>query len=82
MLLGILPNVPGFLTTTGIISKDAVWSWVSSLYNYAWFVGFFVSGIAYLLMMKAYPSRLSGTEGRALKTVPDYRQEIPIKENL
>jgi len=52
LLSGILPNVPGFLTTTGIISKDAVWNWASELYNYAWFVGFFVSGMAYLLMMK------------------------------
>jgi nucleobase:cation symporter-1, NCS1 family len=52
LLLGILPNVPGFLTTIGVMSKDAVWPWLDSLYSYAWFVGFFVSGICYLLMMK------------------------------
>jgi len=52
LLLGILPNVPGFLTTIKLVSKDAVWPWLSDLYNYAWFVGFFVSGITYLLMMK------------------------------
>jgi NCS1 family nucleobase:cation symporter-1 len=52
LLLGILPNIPGFLTTTNMISKGAVWSWASDLYNYAWFVGFFVSGITYLLLMK------------------------------
>jgi NCS1 family nucleobase:cation symporter-1 len=52
LLLGILPNVPGFLTTIKIIDKEAVWPWLSNLYNYAWFVGFFVSGITYLWMMR------------------------------
>jgi NCS1 family nucleobase:cation symporter-1 len=52
LLLGILPNVPGFLTTTKVISKEAVWPWLDGLYSYAWFVGFFVSGISYLLLMK------------------------------
>lgn len=51
LILGILPNVPGFLTTTEIIDKEAVWLWVSGLYNYAWFIGFFVSGICYYLLM-------------------------------
>jgi nucleobase:cation symporter-1, NCS1 family len=52
LLLGILPNVPGFLITVKLISADAVPLWVGHLYNYAWFVGFFVSGIIYFLMMK------------------------------
>ncbi len=52
LLLGIIPNVPGFLLTIKVISTEAFPSWVSHLYNYAWFVGFFVSGITYLLMMK------------------------------
>jgi NCS1 family nucleobase:cation symporter-1 len=52
LLLGILPNVPGFLTTIKIIAVDAVPAWVSGLYNYAWFVGFFISGVSYMLMMK------------------------------
>jgi NCS1 family nucleobase:cation symporter-1 len=52
LLLGILPNVPGFLTTIGVMEKDAIWSWVSDIYHYAWFVGFVVSALAYYLMMK------------------------------
>jgi nucleobase:cation symporter-1, NCS1 family len=52
LLLGILPNVPGFLTTVRIIAGDAVPAWVSGLYNYAWFVGFFISGLSYMLLMK------------------------------
>lgn len=52
LIVGILPNVPGFLTTIKVVSKEAVWFWLSGLYNYAWFVGFFVSGITYLLLMR------------------------------
>jgi NCS1 family nucleobase:cation symporter-1 len=54
LLLGILPNVPGFLLTIKVISQEAFPQWVSHLYNYAWFVGFFVSGISYILMMRKY----------------------------
>jgi NCS1 family nucleobase:cation symporter-1 len=50
--LGIIPNIPGFLTIIKVIAADAVPAWVSGLYNYAWFVGFFVSGISYMVMMK------------------------------
>jgi NCS1 family nucleobase:cation symporter-1 len=52
LLLGIMPNVPGFLTTVKLIPADAVPGWVSGLYNYAWFVGFFISGLSYMLLMK------------------------------
>ncbi len=52
LLMGILPNVPGFLVTTKIIPAGWVPAWIAQLYNYAWFVGFFVSGILYILLMK------------------------------
>ncbi len=52
LILGILPNVPGFLTTIGIINKENIWSWVSNLYHYAWFVGFAVSFFFYYLLMR------------------------------
>ncbi len=52
LVLGILPNIPGFLTTTNVIDKTTVWSWLSHLYNYAWFVGFIVSGLVYWFLMK------------------------------
>ena len=58
LLLGILPNLPGFLTTIKVIPQDAVPLWVSNLYNYAWFVGFFVAGCVYYLMMRKYKIRL------------------------
>ena len=52
LLLGILPNVPGFLLQVKLIDATVFPAWISELYHYAWFVGFFVSGILYFLMMK------------------------------
>ncbi|HMK07069.1 MAG TPA: NCS1 family nucleobase:cation symporter-1 [Flavobacterium sp.] len=52
LLIGIVPNVPGFLTTVKVIAADAVPGWVSGLYNYAWFVGFGISGLLYWILMK------------------------------
>ena len=52
LLLGILPNLPGFLLQIKVISGTAFPAWVSGLYNYAWFVGFFVSGFVYWILMK------------------------------
>lgn len=52
LLAGILPNIPGFLVTIKVIAADAVPYWISNLYNYAWFVGFLVSGFIYWILMK------------------------------
>ena len=59
LLLGILPNVPGFLVTIKLISPDSVPVWISNLYHYAWFVGFFVSASLYFLLMKKYRTRMT-----------------------
>jgi NCS1 family nucleobase:cation symporter-1 len=52
LLLGILPNVPGFFITIKVLDEHAVPQWIAHLYNYAWFVGFLVSGFVYLAMME------------------------------
>jgi nucleobase:cation symporter-1, NCS1 family len=52
LLLGILPNVPGFFVTIKVLPADTLPQWINHLYNYAWFVGFLVSGGVYWLMMK------------------------------
>jgi nucleobase:cation symporter-1, NCS1 family len=52
LLLGIIPNVPGFLTTIKVMDVGTVYPWIAHLYNYAWFVGFAVSFFVYLLLMK------------------------------
>jgi nucleobase:cation symporter-1, NCS1 family len=54
LLAGILPNVPGFLLQIKLISANAIPGWISNLYHYAWFVGFFVSAILYILLMRSY----------------------------
>ncbi|WP_309640483.1 NCS1 family nucleobase:cation symporter-1 [Flavobacterium sp.] len=52
LFLGILPNVPGFLMTIKVISTDTFPQWLTGLYNYAWFVGFGISGLIYWIAMK------------------------------
>ncbi len=55
LLLGIFPNVPGFLAQVKVIHIENSAQWFKNwagLYDYAWFVGFFVSGIVYWLLMK------------------------------
>jgi NCS1 family nucleobase:cation symporter-1 len=52
LILGVLPNLPGFLLQIKAVSSTAFPAWISHLYNYAWFVGFFVSGILYLILMR------------------------------
>ena len=52
LLCGVLPNVPGFLLQVKVISSTAFPEWISHLYNYAWFVGFLLSGFVYLLLTK------------------------------
>lgn len=52
LLIGILPNIPGFLVQVKVSSADVVPAWISDLYNYAWFVGFFLSGFVYWLLMR------------------------------
>lgn len=59
LVCGILPNVPGFLTTVKLVDSANVWPWLSDLYNYAWFVGFLVSGFVYYLTMRKSTKLLS-----------------------
>ncbi|MGC4100038.1 NCS1 family nucleobase:cation symporter-1 [Ferruginibacter sp.] len=52
LILGIVPNIPGFLVAVKAMNPGTVASWIVDLYHYAWFVGFFVSGVVYLLLMQ------------------------------
>jgi len=49
LIIGILPNIPGFLGTVGAVKVCNFWL---NLYHYAWFVGFFVAFFVYWLLMK------------------------------
>ncbi len=52
LILGVLPNIPGFLGQIGVKGIPAFWT---SLYTYAWFTGFLVSLIIYAILMSARP---------------------------
>ncbi|MBO6575991.1 MAG: NCS1 family nucleobase:cation symporter-1 [Rhodothermales bacterium] len=58
LAIGILPNVPGFLASASG-GSIAVPDFFVSLYTYAWFVSLMLSGIAYLILMRAYPPERS-----------------------
>ncbi len=52
LFIGILPNVFGFMTTVGWAANDSFPLWLTSLYSYAWFVGFIISGLTYYIIMR------------------------------
>ncbi len=51
-LVGVIPNIPGFLLQVDLVSGNAFPTWISDLYHFAWFVGFFLSGFVYWILMK------------------------------
>jgi NCS1 family nucleobase:cation symporter-1 len=53
LLMGIVPNIPGFLVTIGVLRPETIPAWLTGIYSYAWFVGFFVSGVSYCWLMRA-----------------------------
>ena len=50
--LAILPNLPGFLLTIHWLPKASVPLFLASAYDYAWFIGFGVGFVAYLLLRR------------------------------
>ena len=52
---GILPSLPGFLATVKLIDGSHVAPFLLGLYNYAWFVGFGVAFVVYLVLRKLAP---------------------------
>ncbi len=49
LVVAVLPNLPGFLVQIHVLSGDAVPALFQQLYHYAWFVGFIVAFLLYLL---------------------------------
>ena len=47
LIMGIAPNIPGFLGTIKVVDPATVGPFLMNLYNYAWFVGFAVAFFAY-----------------------------------
>ncbi len=52
LILGVLPNVPGFLAAAIPALAPAIPAGLTAIYPYAWFVGAAVSGLAHLLFAR------------------------------
>lgn len=50
LLIGVLPNIPGFLKAAGFVA-DVPAAFVT-VYTYAWFVGLAVAGLVYWVLMR------------------------------
>lgn len=50
LVIGVLPNLPGFAHAAGFV--ESVPAIFDSIYSYAWFVGLFVGGGTYLLLQR------------------------------
>lgn len=51
LIFGILPNVPGFLAQIKVGNPHSIFEFLVPFYHYAWFIGLFISGVSYGLMM-------------------------------
>ena len=49
LVLGVLPNIPGFLANVGLYSGSG---FIVNLYNYAWFIGLGISSLVYYVLMR------------------------------
>jgi NCS1 family nucleobase:cation symporter-1 len=55
-VVAVLPNLPGFLVTIKVIPPTSVPGPLVDLYNYAWFVGFGLAFVVYLVLRKIAPN--------------------------
>jgi NCS1 family nucleobase:cation symporter-1 len=55
LVIGALPSLPGFLINVKLLNADSVPPALAHLYNYAWFVGFAVAFVVYLIGRKLAP---------------------------
>lgn len=51
LILGVLPNIPGFLVQIKVCNPDSPLGVFVPFYHYAWFIGLFISGVVYGMMM-------------------------------
>jgi NCS1 family nucleobase:cation symporter-1 len=55
LVVGALPSLPGFLVNVKLVNADSVPPFLAHLYNYAWFIGFAVAFVVYLVLRKIAP---------------------------
>ncbi len=52
----ILPNLPGFLVHVKLLDDRFVPSFLVALYSYAWFVGFGIAFLLYIILRRIAPA--------------------------
>lgn len=52
-VLGVIPNIPGFLVQVDALPPDLVPAFLRTCYTYAWFTSFLISFAVYTVWMKA-----------------------------
>jgi NCS1 family nucleobase:cation symporter-1 len=55
LVAGALPSLPGFLVNVNLLSAAHVPAFLADLYDYAWFIGFGVAFVVYLVLRKIAP---------------------------
>jgi len=55
LIVGALPSLPGFLVNINVLSATSVPESLAHLYNYAWFIGFGLAFVVYLVLRKLAP---------------------------
>jgi NCS1 family nucleobase:cation symporter-1 len=55
LTVAVLPSLPGFLAQVNVISPTAFPAFILGIYNYAWFAGFGIAFLAYLLLRRLAP---------------------------
>jgi NCS1 family nucleobase:cation symporter-1 len=53
--VGVLPCLPGYLAVAGIVSKEAMPTFLIDLFSFGWFFSLFVSGVVYYLSASRQP---------------------------
>ncbi len=57
LVVGVLPNLPGFLKAAGAFDGPA--NFFDELYVYAWFTGFLLAGAVYWAGRKMFPAKMA-----------------------
>ena len=65
LVLGVLPNLPGFLNAAFPDAFAGVPILFKTIYTYAWFAGLAISAIAYAVLMRGARQRAVGVAARA-----------------
>jgi nucleobase:cation symporter-1, NCS1 family len=65
LVVAVLPSLPGFLVHVKAVAEQRVPQSMADLYHYAWFVGFAIAFVAYLIGRKLAPISIRVTPARS-----------------